>query len=101
MGLGCLPLLGVVSSANGWFGSHSRPGRLRFLALEPTFPFQYCEQLIVVHVSGGGNNTVAAIVAALMQDLEVVRRQGAERFRRTQDRVAVRMIGPERFGVQL
>ena len=55
----------------------------------------------MVHVSRGGNHAVAPVIAAPVQDLQIVGGEGGERFGGAEDGVPVRMLWPERLRVQL
>ena len=76
-------------------------GGSRRAALEPPLPLQRGEQLIVVHVSRRGDHAVSPVVAAAVQDLQILGREGDERFRGAEDGVPVGMLRPERLRMQL
>src|SRR5712692_6297686 len=55
----------------------------------------------MIEISGRGNNTIGGEVGSLVQLLQVTRGHSADRVTSAQDRIAVRMLGPQRLVAEI
>src|SRR4051794_435083 len=90
-----ITVLGAASPTNRGNRLYPGPGWLEHATLEPAFPLENGQQLAVVYVSRRRYDAVAPIVPPLVECPKVFGRHGLQSIGRAQNRIAVRVPGPE------
>src|SRR5438034_8189882 len=101
MGLGGVLRVAGLGAADSR-GNRSRCRRFpfplsRFSIVKPPLLAQQLQQPFVRHIPRRGNDTIGWEIGSLVQLLQVTRGHGADRVTSAQDRIAVRMLGPQRL----